>query len=101
MFYQGLEAGNIQQLAHMAGLCNICTYPGAENFDRLNALLERIHLHWTENNEEESPIPSLHNRAKSFKGYIQGTACNGVSLMNAHVDMTTIQTCQSCNERWW
>ena len=48
LFYNNycLMSASLHQLEEMAGLCNICTESGAENFENVNKLAERIELHW-------------------------------------------------------
>ena len=70
LFYNGLVSANFHQLEEMAGLCNICTENGAENFGNLNKLAERIELLWLQNNEGECPISGIKERAKNLKGYL-------------------------------
>ena len=47
MFFKGLSAGNFCTMAEQAGLCNICTEYGAENFVSLLSLLEKLCLNGT------------------------------------------------------
>ena len=70
LFYNGLTAANFHQLTEMAGLCNICAESGAENFDSLNKLAERLELYWLQNNKGQCPIFNIKERAKSLKGYL-------------------------------
>ena len=53
IIYHGLEAGNFKEVRELAGLRNICSEwgrGGAENFQNLSALVERMELHWDANN---------------------------------------------------
>ena len=71
MFYQGLEAGNFRELQEMAGLCNICTEYGAENFDNLYSVVDKLEKEWYIINKEKPNLFSkLKLRVKKFKGYL-------------------------------
>lgn len=58
-FYEGLQAGNFKELVEMAGVCNICTENGTENFAKLNVLLASLEEHWHKHNTTQCPIPDL------------------------------------------
>lgn len=114
LFYNGLSAANFHQLTEMAGLCNICTESGAENFDRLNKLAERLELHWLQNNEGRCPIFNIKERAKSLKGYLLGDFANHLTNHDECASHCMewclsdkpqcgddhINSCLNCNERW-
>ena len=67
LFYNGLMSANFHQPEEMAGLCNICTENGAENFGNLHKLAERIELLWLQNNEGERPISGIKEREKTSR----------------------------------
>jgi len=69
-FYEGLQAHNFKEMEEMAGLCNICTENGAENFNRLDVLLASLEELWYKDNTTECPIPDILLRAKRYKGYL-------------------------------
>ena len=54
----------------MAGLCNVCTEHGAENFNTLDALLTTLEENWHKDSATECPIPDLLLHAKMYKGYL-------------------------------
>lgn len=114
LFYNGLTAGNFHQLEEMAGLCNICAESGAENFENLNKLAERIELHWLQNNEGQCPISGIKERAKNLKGYLLGDFSNNLKTHDecaSHCMEWCLSdkpqcgnnhsnSCLNCNERW-
>ena len=69
MFYNGISAVNFRIIAEKAGLCNICTELGAENFIALNELFLQIGKHLKENYMLDK-TEELGRRAKSLKGYL-------------------------------
>ena len=98
----------------MAGLRNICTESGAQNFNNLNMLAERLELHYVQNNERQCPILNIKERSKSLKGYLLRDFSN--YLKNHHECASQcmewclsdkpqcgdnhINSCLNCNERW-
>lgn len=113
-FYEGLQAGNFKELVEMAGLCNICTENGAENFAKLDVLLASLEEHWHKHNTTQCPIPDLALRAKQYKGYLLSDFNNHLEI---HSECATHcmrwylspepacssvhpHSCHSCNERW-
>ena len=114
LFYNRLTAANFHQLTKMAGLCNICTESGAENFDSLNKLAERLELHWLQNNEGQCPIFKMKERAKSPKGYLLGDFSNHLTNPDEFASHCMewclsdkpqcgdnhINSCLNWNERW-
>ena len=114
LFYNGLAAANFHQLEEMAGLCNICTETGAENFENLNKLAERIELHWLQNNEGECPISEIKERAKNFKGCLLSDFSHNLKNHDecaSHCMEWCLNdkpqcgnnhsnSCSNCNERW-
>ena len=98
----------------MAGLCNICTEHGAENFNTLDALLTKLEEVWHKHNTTERPIPDLSLRAKMYKGYLLS---NFIYHLENHSECATHcmcwylspsptcssnhpHSCNECNERW-
>ena len=99
----------------MAGLCNICTENGAENFNRLDVLLASLEELWYKANTTECPIPDILLRAKRYKGYLLS---DFISNLEIHSECATHcmgwylspeptcsskehpYSCHSCNERW-
>ena len=69
-FYEGLQASNFKGVVEMAGLCNICTEHGAENFNTLDALLTKLEELWRKHNTTKCLIPDLLLRTKMYKGYL-------------------------------
>ena len=114
LFYNGLTAGNFHQLEEMAGLCNICAESGAENFENLNKLAERIELHWLQNNEGQYPLSGIKERAKNLKGNLLGDFSNNLKTHDecaSHCMEWCLSdkpqcgnnhsnSCLNCNERW-
>jgi len=98
----------------MAGLCNICTENGAENFNRLDVLLASLEELWYKANTTECPIPDILLRAKRYKGYLLS---DFISNLEIHSECATHcmgwylspeptcsskehpYSCHSCNER--
>ena len=113
LFYNGLTAANFHQLQEMAGLCNI-SESGAENFENLNYLADRIELHWLQNNEGKCPISDIKERAKNLRGYLLSDFSNN---LKSHDECAShcmegclsdepqcgnnhSNNCSNCNERW-
>ncbi|KAJ7382542.1 hypothetical protein OS493_034433 [Desmophyllum pertusum] len=114
-FYEGLQASNFKEMVEMAGLCNICTENGAENFAKLDTLLANIEELWHKHNTTDCPIPDLTLRAKKYKGYLLSDFINHLEV---HSQCATHcmrwylspepacpsnehpHSCHSCNERW-
>ena len=99
----------------MAGLCNICSENGAENFQKLDILLSNIEDLWLKNNNNKCPIPDLAQRSKSYKGYLLSDFITHLEMHSecaTHCmawylspDPTCPSTehpcsCHNCNERW-
>ena len=113
-FYEGLQASNFKEVVEMAGLCNICTEHGAENFNTLDALLAKVEEVWHKHNTTECPIPDLLLRAKMYKGYLLSdfiyhlenhsecaTHCMCWYLSpNPTCSSNHPLSCHDCNERW-
>ena len=68
-FFKGLSAGNFKIMAEKAGLCNICTELGAENFMRLDKLLTRL-SEMLRSQGKPDLTPELMSKAKKLKGYL-------------------------------
>ena len=68
-FFKGISAGNFRIMAEKAGLCNICTELGAENFINLDQLLTRLGETLRSKNKTDK-TPELISKAKSLKGYL-------------------------------
>ena len=114
LFYDGLAAAKFHQLEEMAGLCNICTESGAENFENLIKIAERIELHWLQNNEGECPISDIKERAKNLKGYLLRDFSNNLKKHDEcashcmewclsdkpQCGNNHTNSCSNCNERW-
>ena len=66
MFYQGLKAGNFKTMAEQAGLCNICTEYGTQNFQNLTNFLNDLAETFMD------PRKSEHSqrRLSALKGYL-------------------------------
>ena len=54
----------------MAGLCNICTEHGAEDFNTLDTLLAKLEEVWHKHNTTKCPISDLLLRDKMYEGYL-------------------------------
>ena len=68
MFFKGLSAGNFCTMAEQAGLCNICTEYGAENFVSLLSLLENLCLNGIISVAENL---NFSKRINELKGYLR------------------------------
>ncbi|KAL9956877.1 hypothetical protein ACROYT_G038430 [Oculina patagonica] len=68
-FFKGISAGNFKIMAEKAGLCNICTELGAENFIQLGQLLTQLG-ETLRSNQKPDTTPALITRAKTLKGYL-------------------------------
>ena len=68
-FFKGLSAGNFKMMAEKAGLCNICTELGVENFILVDTLLTRI-AEMLRSQGKPDITPELMNKAKKLKGYL-------------------------------
>ena len=68
-FFKGISARNFRTMAEKAGLCNICTELGAENFIKLDQLLTRLGETLRSKNKTDK-TPELISKAKSLKGYL-------------------------------
>ena len=67
--FKGLSAGNFKIMAEKAGLCNICTELGAENFILVDKLLTRLGEMLRSQGKPDT-TPELMSKAKKLKGYL-------------------------------
>ena len=67
--FKGLSAGNFKIMAEKAGLCNICTELGAENFILVDKLLTRLG-EMLRSQGKPDITPELMSKAKKLKGYL-------------------------------
>ena len=68
-FFKGLSARNFKIMAEKAGLCNICTELGAENFVHLDRLLTGLG-EILRSQRKPDITPWLMSKAKKVKGYL-------------------------------
>ena len=66
MFYNGLKAGNFKRMSEQAGLCNICTEYGAQNFQNIVQFTDKL----AQTSIDLRKSEELQKRLATLKGYL-------------------------------